>query len=122
MEREERLLSFFLAGTGLHDGIANREASLVHMFGVAQMSDVTSLTQLARFVGQSAAQPDGKAEGPSGNLARKPQRRSVGDLLGVVLTLSARTRRMVMPQVAIDLDVFAPNGARAVRVLRSARR
>jgi hypothetical protein len=82
------------------------------------MSDTTtSLTQLATFIGQSAAPQDGKVSGISDTLARKPQRRGVGDLLGVVLALSARTRRMVMPQVGIELDVFAPNGARAVRVL-----
>jgi hypothetical protein len=86
------------------------------------MSDMTSLTQLAKFIGQSAAQPDGKLSGMSGNLVRKPQLRGVGDLLGVVLTLSARTRRMVMPQVLVDIDVFAPSGARAVRVLMGARR
>ena len=34
--------------------------------------------------------------------------RGVGDLLGVVLALSARTRRMVQEPVRIDLDVFAP--------------
>ena len=86
------------------------------------MSDVTSLTQLAKFIGQSAAQPEGRVSGLGGNLMRKPQLRGVGDLLGVVLTLSARTRRMVMPQVLIDLEVFAPSGARAVRVLMGARR
>jgi hypothetical protein len=32
------------------------------------------------------------------------------------MTLSARTRRMLMPPVEIDLDVFTPAGGRAVRV------
>jgi hypothetical protein len=40
----------------------------------------------------------------------------VADLLGAVLALSARTRRMVMPKVEVDLDVFAPGGRRAVRI------
>jgi hypothetical protein len=48
------------------------------------------------------------------NLAAKPR---VSDLLGVVLTLSARTRRMIMPKVEIDLDVFGPGGQRAVRIM-----
>jgi hypothetical protein len=46
-----------------------------------------------------------------------PSRQRVSDLLGVVLTLSARTRRMVMPRVEIDLDVFGPKGQRAVRLM-----
>lgn len=88
------------------------------------MSDTTtSLTQLARFIGQSplSSSDPGEhrrtADAIAANLAPRMQRRGVGDLLGVVLALSARTRRMVMPQVEIDLDVFAPNGTRAVRVL-----
>jgi hypothetical protein len=44
------------------------------------------------------------------------KRRGVGDLLGVVMALSARTRRMLMPHVEIELDVFDPDGLRAVRV------
>jgi hypothetical protein len=42
------------------------------------------------------------------------RKRSVGDLLGVVLTLSARTRRMAQEPVQVDIDVFAPGGARAI--------
>ena len=45
------------------------------------------------------------------------RRRGVGDLLAVVMALSARTRRMLMPQVGIELDVFGPDGSRAVRVI-----
>jgi hypothetical protein len=86
------------------------------------MSDMTSLTQLANYMGQAAGPSEERSGSSSGNLMRKAQRRSIVELLGVVLTLSARTRRMVMPQVLIDLDVFAPNGARAVRVVMGARR
>lgn len=91
------------------------------------MSDTSNLTQLARFAGQSplsASDPRERrrtVEAIASGLAPKLQRRGVGDLLGVVLALSARTRRMVLPRVEIDLDVFAPNGARAVRVLMKAR-
>lgn len=87
------------------------------------MSDTTSLTQLARFIGQSPLSSDdpqqraNTVEAIASNLAPKLHRRGVGDLLGVVLALSARTRRMVMPHTEIDLDVFTPNGTRAVRVL-----
>ncbi len=36
--------------------------------------------------------------------------------LAVVMALSARTRRVVMPSVEIELDVFGPDGTRAVRL------
>ena len=87
------------------------------------MSDTSSLTQLARFVGQSSlssADPRERRrtiDAIAANLSPKLRRRGVGELLGAVLALSARTRRMVMPQVEIDLDVFSPSGTRAVRVL-----
>lgn len=87
------------------------------------MSETSSLTELARFVGQSSLgledallrQRVVNATGAS--IAPKRQRHSVGELLGVVLVLSARTRRVAMPKVAIDLDVFGPEGGRAVRVI-----
>jgi hypothetical protein len=85
------------------------------------MSDTSNLTQLARFIGQSALSSDNAVETRRAigvmAAALQPMRRSVGDLLGVVLTLSARTRRMALPQVMIDLDVFSPDGVRAVRVM-----
>lgn len=84
------------------------------------MSDMSSLSELARFVGQSDL---GAADAAVRNRATlaiatqlMPKRRSVTELLGAVLALSARTRRMVLPKVNIDLDVFAPGGARAVQV------
>lgn len=46
----------------------------------------------------------------------RPTRKRVTDMLSVVLTLSSRTRRMVLPPVAIDLDVFDPQGGRALRL------
>ena len=53
------------------------------------------------------------ARGIDGN---RPARRRVTDMLSVVLTLSSRTRRMVLPPVSIDLDVFGPQGERALRL------
>jgi hypothetical protein len=86
------------------------------------MSDTSSLTELARFVGQSRL----ASEDPlvrrhainaiTNRLLPRPAGRRVGDLLGAVLALSARTRRMVLPPVTVDLDVFSPGGARAVRL------
>ncbi|MEQ1902095.1 MAG: hypothetical protein ABL866_15355 [Devosia sp.] len=87
------------------------------------MSDVSSLTELARFVGRSGLEMESaNARGVAVNAgsrlmpAARPGKPKVADLLGVVLSLSARTRRMVLPKVEIDLDVFSPGGHRAVRM------
>jgi len=84
------------------------------------MSDTSSLSELARFIGQSDLNAENSAvrQGTINAMAASlmPRRRSVSDLLGAVLALSARTRRMVLPRVDIDLDVFAPGGMRAVQV------
>jgi hypothetical protein len=83
------------------------------------MSERNSLVELANFIGRSPlASPDMSVRNKalSGMTERilPKQRRSVGDLMNVVLTLSARTRRMVQEPVKIDIDVFAPGGQRAV--------
>jgi hypothetical protein len=87
------------------------------------MSETSSLTELARFVGRSRASG---GEAPArqrvvnargAGVTPSPKRHSVADLLGVVLVLSARTRRMVLPPVEIDIDVFTPEGNRAVRMM-----
>lgn len=82
------------------------------------MSERTALTDLANFVGRSSLLSDDMAARNrvlSGMTQRMmPRKRSVGDLLGVVLAMSARTRRMVQEPVSVDIDVFAPGGARAV--------
>lgn len=86
------------------------------------MSDLSSLTELARFVGKSGIiGNDASANRLTVNaivnqLSHRPQKPRVTELLAVVLALSARTRRMVMPKVEIDLDVFGPGGHRAVRI------
>ena len=87
------------------------------------MSDTSSLSELARFVGQSGViASDAGANRRAVNdiimhlSNRQPRKQRVSDLLGVVLALSARTRRMIMPRVEIDLDVFGPGGQRAVRI------
>ena len=85
------------------------------------MSDTSSLTELARFVGQSQL-VDATANRQAVNdivdhLSRRPAKQRVSDLLSVVLPLSSRTRRMIMPTVEVDLDVFAPGGQRAVRIM-----
>ena len=89
------------------------------------MSDTSSLSELARFVGQSDLNAADAGVRQRATLAiatqLNPRRRSVTELLGAVLALSARTRRVVLPQVTIDLDVFAPGGMRAVQVTLPAR-
>ena len=91
------------------------------------MSDTTALTDLARFIGQSQLAGDdavawqAASTKPTAQLKPKAAKRGVSDLLGVVLTLSARTRRSMLPKVEIDLDVFTPDGSRAVRIIGSDR-
>ncbi|HLV83418.1 MULTISPECIES: hypothetical protein [Devosia] len=84
------------------------------------MSERTALTELANFVGRSSLLSEDMAArnrvlaGISGRML--PRKRGVADLLGVVLAVSARTRRMVQEPVSVDIDVFAPGGARAIRL------
>lgn len=86
------------------------------------MSETSSLSELARFVGESRlVTADAGAHRVAVNaitsrLGSRLPRRGVGELLSAVMALSARTRRMLLPPVRIELDVFAPDGARAVRV------
>lgn len=86
------------------------------------MSDTSSLSELARFVGRSALAEEDAAERRQAVNAMVSgilpgyQRRGVGELLAAVMALSARTRRMLMPPVGVDIDVFSPGGGRAVRM------
>jgi len=85
------------------------------------MSETSSLSELADFAGQSDLNTERRPSRRKAVNAMaggvKLQRHGVADLLGAVLVLSARTRRMVLPQVEIDIDVFSPNGTRAVRMI-----
>ena len=85
------------------------------------MSENTALTELANFVGRSELASEDmvmRNRALAGITQRMlPKKRGVGELLGVVLALSARTRRMVQEPVRIDLDVFAPGGSRAVDLI-----
>lgn len=85
------------------------------------MSERNALIELAGFIGRSPlASPDmgarNKALGGVTERMLPRQRRSVSDLLAVVMTLSARTRRMVQDPVRVEIDVFAPGGKRALRI------
>lgn len=91
------------------------------------MSDTSSLSELAGFIGQSrlsnvdAGEHRLAVNAIASRLGPRQPRRGVGELLSAVMALSARTRRMLLPHVGIELDVFAPGGARAVRVIMRAR-
>ncbi|MEO8882741.1 MAG: hypothetical protein ABI377_04880 [Devosia sp.] len=86
------------------------------------MSETSSLSELAQFTGRSKLTEQDVAirrrtiEAMAVGLKPRLQRHGVADLLGVVLVLSARTRRMVLPRADIDIDVFSPSGQRAVRL------
>ncbi len=87
------------------------------------MSNITALTDLARLVGHPATLHNRHAvngaavAGLVAGLMPRMEPGRTSDLLGTVLALSARTRRMVQPRVQIDLDVFTPEGRRAVQVI-----
>ncbi len=87
------------------------------------MNKSTPLSDLANFVGRSESttreqkrfwQAYGTA---AEQTMRRPVTAKVTDLLGVVTTLSARTRRIVAPLTITELDVFTPNGDRAVQLI-----
>ena len=84
------------------------------------MSERTALTELANFVGRSSLLNEDMAARNrvlAGITDRMmPRKRGVGDLLGVVMAMSARTSRMVQDPVNVDIDVFAPGGARALKL------
>ncbi len=86
------------------------------------MSETSSLSELAQFAGRSKLTEQDintrrrAIDAIAAGLKPRLQRHGVADLLGVVLVLSARTRRMVLPRAEIDIDVFSPSGGRAVRL------
>ena len=86
------------------------------------MSNTDALGDLAALVGRTGMASEFEAarkrviNGSEIALEARPLRRRASDLIGAVLALSARTRRVVQPHVDIDLDVFTPFGQRAVIV------
>ncbi len=86
------------------------------------MSERSTLSELAKFVGTSSLSAEDAGArrsaiaGITARLKPQPAQRRVTELLGAVLALSARTRRSALPRVAIELDVFGPNGTRALRI------
>ena len=86
------------------------------------MSETSKVQELAAFTGRSKLTSEDPVtrrravKALAAGLKPKLQRRGVADLLGVVLVLSARTRRLALPSVDIDLDVFTPEGRRAIRM------
>ena len=86
------------------------------------MSNTDALGELAALVGKPVLSSEFEAarrrviNGSDLVMENRPLRRRASDLIGAVLALSARTRRVVQPSVEIDLDVFTPEGRRAVVV------
>ena len=86
------------------------------------MSKTKSLTDLANFVGR-ASTPRKERSGfwdtcNSVSFSKnKTHTTSASDLLAMVMTISARTRRVIAPRTLIELDVFSPNGKRAVQLI-----
>jgi hypothetical protein len=84
------------------------------------MSNNDALGELAALVGKPSGSLEFEAarrravNGFNTKLEMRPLHRRASDLLGVVLALSARTRRVIQPKVGVDLDVFTPLGRRAV--------
>lgn len=84
------------------------------------MQNDDSLKNLAAFTPKSPlASDDYKLRratllGLAQQMVEKNARKSVGELLNSVLALSSRTRRILKPTVTIELDVFSPNGNRAI--------
>lgn len=87
------------------------------------MSNINALAELAGFVGKSSLlsedlpQRTAAMNGLISRLEPRPLRKKATDLLGTVLALSARTRRLIQPRVEVDLDCFAPDGRRAVHIM-----
>jgi hypothetical protein len=81
------------------------------------MSDLKTLRELADLASEAAqSQPEMSVAAGAGAVPGfRAQRPRVAELLGVVMAMSSRSRRMTRDTVQIDLDVFAPDGRRAVR-------
>lgn len=86
------------------------------------MSTNDALGELVAIIGRPSGSSDFETarrrvvNGFNATLEIPPLHRRASDLLGTVLALSARTRRVIQPRVEIDLDVFNPRGRRAVVV------
>ena len=89
------------------------------------MSSTDALGELAALVGKPATATEIEdarrrvINGSGMGVGMRPFHRRASDLLGTVLALSARTRRVIQPRVTIDIDVFTPLGQRAVTLQNS---
>ncbi len=96
------------------------------------MSKFSSLSELSNFVSKSANSRAASApkkdiaaqsgfwqayKTASATSVKRSQPAKVSDLLGAVMAISARTRRIIAPKTHIELDVFTPSGKRAVHLI-----
>ena len=87
------------------------------------MSNVTALSELAKFIGKSPLATGNLSERQAAlrslgeSIAPRGTRQKVSDLIDIVMIRSARSRRQGRARVYIDLDVFAPDSTRAVDLI-----
>ncbi len=87
------------------------------------MSNVTSLTELAKFRAKSPFAAENERirqeaiKSLRDSLEPRSSRLKVSELIDIVMVRSARARRRGQARVNIDIDVFSPNNRRAVQIL-----
>ncbi len=87
------------------------------------MSENKALSDLINFVAKSPLVSRNEIERRSAlnsitqNLTPQPIHKKVTKLMDAVIVLSARTKRIDLPKVKIDIDVFTPSSERAVKIL-----
>ncbi|MCZ4272898.1 hypothetical protein [Maritalea porphyrae] len=85
-----------------------------------QLKDLDQLRELASFEPKSdLASSDSRKRKSTllriaQNIAERSQQKTVAEMLGSVMAISARTRRVLHEPVSVELDVFNADGSRAV--------
>ena len=87
------------------------------------MSENKALSELVNFIAKSPLASENDIERRSAlnslsdNLSPKPIHKKVSKLFETIIVLSARSKRIMLPQVKTEIDVFTPNSKRAVKIL-----
>ncbi len=87
------------------------------------MSENKALSELVNFIAKSPLASENDIERRSAlssiskNISPIPIQKKVTKLFDAIIILSARSKRIMMPKVQIDIDVFTPNSKRAVKIL-----
>ena len=82
------------------------------------MSTSSTLSELAKLVALTSRSEKKamRAARGLGQAMTEPGSRRMGEMVGTVLALASRTRRLAASPAKIELDVFGPTGRRAVRL------